>query len=83
MIQNKFHYAITGKTAAEIIYDAADHDMRQWLSEHLKLDYTERSNASQFRRAMKEHGRYTPEVRDEVLALETIGYSDYSDFLSR
>lgn len=25
MIQNKFHYAITGKTAAEIIYDAADH----------------------------------------------------------
>ena len=25
MIQNKFHYAITGKTAAEIIYDSADH----------------------------------------------------------
>ncbi len=25
MIQNKFHYAITGKTAAEIIYDTADH----------------------------------------------------------
>lgn len=25
MVQNKFHYAITGKTAAEIIYDAADH----------------------------------------------------------
>lgn len=70
----------------------SDPDMRQWLSEHLKLDYTERNNASQFRRAMKEHGRYTPEVRDEVLALETIGYSensenseysDYSDFLSR
>ena len=52
----------------------SDHDMRQWLSEHLRLDYTERNNASQFRRAMKEHGRYTPEVRDEVLALETMGY---------
>lgn len=52
----------------------SDHDMRQWLSEHLKLDYTERNNASQFRRAMREHGRYTPEVRDEVLALETMGY---------
>ena len=51
-----------------------DKDMRQWLSEHLKLDYTERNNASQFRRAMKEHGRYTPEVRDEVIALEAIGY---------
>lgn len=25
MIQNKFHYAITGKTAAEIIYSKADH----------------------------------------------------------
>ncbi len=25
MIQNKFQYAITGKTAAEIVYDAADH----------------------------------------------------------
>ena len=25
LIQNKFHYAITGKTAAEIVYDAADH----------------------------------------------------------
>ena len=24
-IQNKFHYAITGKTAAEIIYNQADH----------------------------------------------------------
>ena len=52
----------------------SDHDIRQWLSEHLKLDYTERNNASQFRRAMNEHGRYTPEVRDEVMALETMGY---------
>jgi len=25
-IQNKFHYAITGKTAAEIVYDTADKD---------------------------------------------------------
>lgn len=25
MVQNRFHYAITGKTAAEIIYDKADH----------------------------------------------------------
>lgn len=26
MVQNKFHYAITGKTAAEIVYLGADHD---------------------------------------------------------
>jgi hypothetical protein len=25
MVQNKFHYAITGRTAAEIIYSRADH----------------------------------------------------------
>ena len=24
-VQNKFHYAITGKTAAEIVYESADH----------------------------------------------------------
>ena len=51
-----------------------DKDMRQWLSENLKINYMERNNASQFRRAMREHGRYTPEVRDEVLALEAMGY---------
>ena len=51
-----------------------DKDIRQWLSEHLSIDYTERNNASQFRRAMNEHGRYTPEVRDEVMALESMGY---------
>ncbi|XVG95861.1 virulence RhuM family protein [Eubacteriales bacterium KG125] len=26
MVQNKFHYAITGKTAAEIVYSRADHN---------------------------------------------------------
>lgn len=52
----------------------ADKDIRQWLSEHLKLDYTERNNASQFRRAMNEHGRHTPEIREEVMALEAMGY---------
>ena len=52
----------------------SDTDLRQWLSEHLSLDYTERKNASQFQRAMKEHGRYTQEVRDEVIYLESIGF---------
>ena len=52
----------------------SDKDIRQWLSEHLKLDYTERNNASQFRRAMNEHGRHTPEIREEVMALEAMGY---------
>lgn len=25
MVQNKFHYAIAGQTAAEIVYNSADH----------------------------------------------------------
>ena len=32
MVQNKFHYAITGRTAAEIIYHSADH-----TQEHMGL----------------------------------------------
>lgn len=32
MVQNKFHYAITGKTAAEIVFSAADH-----TAEHMGL----------------------------------------------
>lgn len=32
MVQNKFHYAITGQTAAEIVYDRADHE-----KEHMGL----------------------------------------------
>ena len=31
-VQNKFHYAITGKTAAEIVYESADH-----TKEHMGL----------------------------------------------
>ena len=39
MVQNKFHYAITGKTAAEIIYDTADRDkphmgLQTWKNSH-------------------------------------------------
>lgn len=53
MIQNKFHYAITGKTAAEIIYDKADHTqphmgLTTWKNSPdgriLKLDVTVAKN---------------------------------------
>ena len=52
----------------------SDKAIRLWLSERLSIDYTTRKNASQFQRAMKEHGRYTPEVRDEVMNLESMGF---------
>ncbi|MEE4564464.1 RhuM family protein [Paenibacillus polymyxa] len=37
-VQNKFHYAITGKTAAEIVYNSADKD-----KEHMGLTSWENS----------------------------------------
>lgn len=52
----------------------SDKAMREWLSENLNIDYTARNNASQFQRAMKEYGRYSPEVRDEILYLHNLGY---------
>ena len=36
-IQNKFHYAITGKTAAEIIYEKADKNKPIWGLQHGKM----------------------------------------------
>ena len=36
-IQNKFHYAITGKTAAEIVYNQADHTKENMGLRELKL----------------------------------------------
>lgn len=52
----------------------SDKAMREWLSGNLNIDYTARNNASQFQRAMKEYGRYSPEVRDEILYLHNLGY---------
>lgn len=46
--------------------------IKQWLAENLDIDYTARNNSSQFTRAWKEHGRYTPEIRSEVTYLRTI-----------
>ncbi|MDI9358644.1 MAG: RhuM family protein [Phycisphaerales bacterium] len=36
MVQNKFHYAITGKTAAEIIYSNANSKKRKYGLKHLE-----------------------------------------------
>lgn len=56
----------------------SDTDMLRWLSEHLMIDYTAKNNAYQFRRAMKDHSRYMPEVQAEVEYLESIGYHRFS-----
>ncbi len=56
----------------------SEKDMMAWLSEYLDIDYTLKNNASQFRRAWREHGRYTPDVKNEVSYLESIGFTRLS-----
>ena len=43
MVQNKFHYAITGQTAAEIIYNSADHE-----KDHRARKLSERITSANF-----------------------------------
>lgn len=77
MVQNKFHYAITGKTAAEIIYQNANHN-----SEHMGL--TTWDNAPDGRILKKDvtvAKNYLSQ--DEIRKLERVvsGYFDYIEDL--
>ena len=77
MVQNKFHYAITGKTAAEIIYSGADRD-----KEHMGL--TTWKNAPE-RRILKSDvsiaKNYLNEKQIRQLERAVSGYFDYIEDL--
>ena len=47
--------------------------MRRWLTEHLRDDYTTKSAATQFSRAWNQLGRHTPAVQDELRHLASFG----------
>lgn len=77
MVQNKFHYAITGQTAAEIIYDRADHrkehmGLTTWKNAPdgriLKMDVTVAKN-------------YLPAEQIRQLERAVSGYFDYIEDL--
>ena len=77
MVQNKFHYAITGQTAAEIIYDRADRNkehmgLTTWKNAHdgriLKSDVTIAKN-------------YLTEQQIRQLERTVTGYFDYIEDL--
>jgi hypothetical protein len=77
MIQNKFHYAITGKTAAEIIYDTADKEkpfmgLKTWKNSPsgriLKSDTVIAKN-------------YLNEDKIKKLERNIVGYFDYIERL--
>ena len=52
--------------------------MRQWLSEHLNIDYTLRNTSSQYMRAWRENSRYAPFVQDHIRLLANYGINRFS-----
>lgn len=77
MVQNKFHYAIVGKTAAEIVYDGADH-----AKEHMGL--TTWKNAPDGRILKSDTSiakNYPDEQQIRRLERTVTGYFDYIEDL--
>lgn len=77
MVQNRFHYAITGKTAPEIIYTRADH-----TKEHMGLEIWK--NAPDGRILLsdtKVAKNYLPEKEIRQLERAVTGYFDYIEDL--
>lgn len=77
MVQNKFHYAITGQTAAEIVYSSADH-----TKEHMGL--TTWKNAPEGRILKSDVSvakNYLSEKEIRQLERTVSGYFDYVEDL--
>lgn len=77
MVQNKFHYAITGKTAAEIVYDSADHSKEN-------MGLTTWKNAPDGRILKADTGiakNYLDEKQIRQLERTVSGYFDYIEDL--
>ena len=72
-IQNKFHYAITGKTAAEIVYNQADHN-----SENMGLTTWKNAPDGRILRLQK---NYLDEKQIRQLERAITGYFDYIEDL--
>ena len=54
-------------------------DITRWMSEQLVKDYSKKNNHDQFVRAWKELGRYTPEVKEYVEELESLGITRFGN----
>lgn len=77
MVQNKFHYAITGKTAAEIIYDQAD---RNKANMGLQT-YKNAPNGRILKSDVVIAKNYLPEKEIRRLERAVTGYFDYIEDL--
>ena len=77
MVQNRFHYAITGKTAPEIIYTTADH-----TKEHMGLTTWKNSPDGRILLSdTKVAKNYLPEKEIRQLERAVTGYFDYIEDL--
>ncbi len=73
MMQNKFHYAITGKTAAEIIYQSANHN-----KEHMGLTtWKNAPDGRVIKSDVKVAKNYLPEKEIKQLERAISSYFDY------
>ena len=76
-VQNKFHYAITGQTAAEIVYTKADHK-----KEHMGLTTWKHSPAGRILKSDVSIAKnYLPEKEIKRLERAVSGYFDYIEDL--
>lgn len=76
-VQNKFHYAITGQTAAEIIYTTADH-----TKEHMGLTTWKHSPEGRILKSdVSVAKNYLPEKEIKRLERTVSGYFDYIEDL--
>ncbi len=77
--QTEYHYKRLASAVYALRYlgyvrrKITDKDMRQWLSEHLNIDYTLRNTSSQYMRAWRENSRYERFVQDHIQLLANYG----------
>ena len=77
MVQNKFHYAITGQTAAEIVYDRADH-----TKEHMGLQtWKNAPDGRVLKSDVSVAKNYLDEKQIRQLERAVTGYFDYIEDL--
>ena len=80
-IQNKFHYAITGKTAAEIVYQQADHILKS--DTPIAKNYLDEKQIRRLERAVTGYFDYIEDLieRENVFTMEEFSKS-VNEFLA-
>ena len=82
--QSEYHYKRLASAVYALRYlgyvrrKITDKDMRQWLSEHLNINYTLRNTSSQYMRAWRENSRYARFVQDHILLLANYGINHFA-----